>query len=66
MPYLNRELPKRKLDDKDDDLSPLLDLILEKVSPASSDEANQKQLRMQPFNLAYDSYVGRMAIRKNI
>ncbi len=55
-------IAKRKLDDKDDDLSPLLDLILEKVSPASSDEANQKQLRMQPFNLAYDSYVGRMAI----
>ena len=55
-------IAKRKLDDKDEDLSPLLDLILEKVSPASSDEANQKQLRMQPFNLAYDSYVGRMAI----
>lgn len=55
-------IAKRKLDDKDKDLSPLLDLILEKVKPASSDEANQKPLRMQPFNLAYDNYVGRMAI----
>ncbi|MBU1255804.1 translational GTPase TypA [Patescibacteria group bacterium] len=55
-------IAKRKLDDKDKDLSPLLDLILEKVKPASSNEANQKPLRMQPFNLAYDNYVGRMAI----
>ncbi len=55
-------IAKRKLDDKSKDLSPLLDLILEKVSPASSVEANQKPLRMQPFNLAYDNYVGRMAI----
>jgi len=55
-------IAKRKLDDKSEDLSPLLDLILESVSPASSADANQKLLRMQPFNLAYDSYVGRMAI----
>ena len=55
-------IAKRKLDDKNEDLSPLLDLILEEVSPASSDKANQKPLRMQPFNLAYDNYVGRMAI----
>ncbi|MBU2260266.1 GTP-binding protein, partial [Patescibacteria group bacterium] len=55
-------IAKRKLDDKNKDLSPLLDLILENVSPASSDEANKKPLRMQPFNLAYDNYVGRMAI----
>jgi len=55
-------IAKRNLDDKDEDLSPLLDLILENVSPASSDEANEKPLRMQPFNLAYDNYLGRMAI----
>lgn len=58
----NQGIAKRKLDDKDEDLSPLLDLILEKVSPASSDEANKKPLRMQSFNLAYDNYKGRMAI----
>jgi len=57
-------IAKRKLDDQDKDLSPLLDLILEEVVPASSDEANKKPLKMQPFNLAYDSYVGRMAISR--
>lgn len=55
-------IAKRKLDDKGEDLSPLLDLILESVSPASSDKANQKPLRMQPFNLAYDNYTGRLAV----
>jgi len=45
------------------DLSPLLDLILEKVPPASH-EATQGavQLMAQPFNLAYDNFLGRMAI----
>jgi len=57
-------IAKRKLDDKDEDLSSLLDLILEKVNPASSDEANKKPLRMQSFSLAYDNYVGRMAIAR--
>jgi len=57
-------IAKRKLDDKNEDLSPLLDLILEEVNPASSDKANKKPLRMQPFNLAYDNYVGRMAISR--
>lgn len=57
-------IAKRKLDDQDEDLSPLLDLILEEVNPASSDETNEKSLRMQPFNLAYDNYVGRMAISR--
>ncbi len=55
-------IAKRKLDDKGEDLSPLLDLILEKVNPASSDEANKKPLRIQSFNLAYDNYLGRMAV----
>jgi len=53
---------KRKMSDADSNLSPLLDLILEKVKPASDPEAENKKLLMQPFNLAYDSYVGRLAI----
>lgn len=53
---------KRKLDDNSLDLFPLLDLILDKVEPASSEEKRAKSLRMQPFNLAYDDFVGRMAI----
>ncbi len=55
-------IAKRELNDKGKDLSPLLDLILKEVSPASSDEKNKKPLRMQSFNLAYDNYLGRMAI----
>ncbi|MCH7759677.1 translational GTPase TypA [Patescibacteria group bacterium] len=58
----NQGIAKLKISDQSDDLSPLLDLILEKVSPASSDEKNKKLLRMQSFNLAYDNYLGRMAI----
>jgi len=37
-------------------------LILEKVPPASSDESTFKPLRAQPFNLAYDNFLGRLAI----
>jgi len=55
-------IAKRELEDESDDLSPLLDLILETVEPASGSEIDKKQLKMQSFNLAYDNYVGRMAI----
>ncbi len=44
------------------DLSELLDVILEHVPPASSEEGSQKTLRLQPFNLAYDNFLGRLAI----
>lgn len=50
----------RKLDDERKDLSPLLDLILEHVPVASG--SNDNPLRAQPFNLAYDNYLGRLAI----
>ena len=51
---------KRHLEDESKDLSPLLDVILEKVPAAKSDVS--KPLRAQPFNLAYDNFLGRMAI----
>jgi len=51
-----------KLTDKSTDLMPLLDVILEKVPVASSPEASQQLLTIQPFNLAYDNFLGRMAI----
>lgn len=51
---------KRNLTDESKDLTPLLDVILEKVSPAPADTT--KPLRMQPFNLGYDNFVGRLAI----
>ncbi len=52
----------RKLTDERKDLSPLLDLILEHVPVASPPGANEKPFRAQPFNLAYDNYLGRLAI----
>jgi GTP-binding protein len=55
-------IAKLKLTDDSKDLSPLLDVILEKVPCASSEEKTALQLRMQPFNLAYDNYLGRMAV----
>ena len=53
-------IAKRHLTDESKDLTPLLDIILEKVPPAPSDTT--KPLRMQPFNLGYDNFVGRLAI----
>lgn len=53
---------KRNIDDESKDLTPLLDLILEKVNPASSEELMSKPLRAQPFNLAYDNFLGRLAV----
>lgn len=54
-----------QLPDDAKDLSPLLDTILEKVPAANSAEGAVLQpLRAQPFNLAYDSFLGRMGIAR--
>jgi GTP-binding protein len=55
-------IAKNKITDDSKDLTPLLDLILEKVPAASSPELLSKPLRAQPFNLAYDNFLGRLAI----
>ncbi|OHA52144.1 MAG: GTP-binding protein TypA [Candidatus Terrybacteria bacterium RIFCSPLOWO2_01_FULL_40_23] len=55
-------IAKLALTDESDDLSPLLETILEYVPCASSEELSQKPLRFQPFNLAYDNFLGRMAV----
>jgi len=52
---------KKNLDDENKDFSPLLDLILEKV-PSTSSQASQEAFKAQPFNLAYDNFLGRCAI----
>jgi GTP-binding protein len=44
------------------DLSPLLDLILEKVPPASRGE--EGKMSAQVFNLGYDNFLGRMAVAR--
>ncbi|PIT92223.1 MAG: translational GTPase TypA [Candidatus Harrisonbacteria bacterium CG10_big_fil_rev_8_21_14_0_10_42_17] len=53
-------IAKKKILDESSDLTPLLDTILEHVPPAPHD--TNLPLRMQPFNLGYDDYVGRLAI----
>ncbi len=55
-------IAKMNLDDNSQDLTPLLDVILAKVPIASAPEKNELPVRFQPFNLAYDNYLGRLAI----
>ncbi|MEK7616113.1 MAG: translational GTPase TypA [Patescibacteria group bacterium] len=50
------------LNDERKDLAPLLDLILREVPVASGND--EKQLLLQPFNLAYDNFLGRMGIAR--
>ncbi len=50
----------RALGDELKDLTPLLDTILEEVPVASGDAT--APLRFQPFNLAYDNFLGRLAV----
>ncbi len=55
-------IAKKSMADQSDNLNPLLDVILEKVKPASSAEGAKMPFRIQPFNLAYDNFIGRLAI----
>jgi len=50
----------RELGDPRENINPLLDVILEKVPVAPHD--TEMPLRAQPFNLAYDNFLGRMAV----
>ncbi len=53
-------IAKLNIDDKSHDLTPLLETIIARVEPAKNDIASP--LRAQPFNLAYDDFLGRLAI----
>ncbi len=55
---------KKDINDDDEGVNPLLDLILEKVPVASSDERKEKPLRAQIFNLGYDNFLGRLGIAR--
>jgi GTP-binding protein len=57
-------IAKINLNDESKDLTPLLDVILEKVPPASSPELLSKPARLQSFNLGYDNFLGRLAIAR--
>ena len=46
------------------DLTPLLDMILEKVPAANMHADAEAPLMMQPFNLAYDNFLGRLAVSR--
>ncbi len=55
---------KMKMTDESKDLTPLFDLFLKHVTPKANDAS--LPLRMQPVNLAYDKFSGRMAIGRVI
>jgi GTP-binding protein len=54
---------KRKLEDELVDLSPILDTVLEHV-PAAHGYTEGEALRAQVFNLAYDNFLGRLAVAR--
>ena len=51
-----------QLDQPTDNLDAILEVIMEHVVPASTQEAAAQSLVAQPFNLSYDNYLGRCAI----
>lgn len=55
-------LAKRNIEDDFENLSPILDLVLEKVPSSFSVELERENLQAQVFNLAYDNFMGRMGI----
>ncbi len=57
-------IAKKEMTDDSDNLTPLLDLILEKVDPASGEDLKSKPLQAQVFNLAYDNFLGRMGVAR--
>ncbi|MBI4709375.1 MAG: translational GTPase TypA [Candidatus Portnoybacteria bacterium] len=55
-------IAKMNLADESNNLVPLLDVILKEVPVASNQEKINRPLAVQPFNLAYDNFLGRLAI----
>lgn len=55
-------IAKKHLKDESNDLTPLLETILMHVPSAATRDLLAAPLRMQPFNLAYDNFLGRMAV----
>ncbi len=53
-------MAKRKMSDESKDLTPLLDVILEQVPPAST--RGEEPFVAQVFNLGYDNFLGRLAV----
>jgi len=55
-------IAKNKPEDESDSMTPLLDMILKHVPAAKNDMT--VPLRLQPFSLAYDDYLGRLAVAR--
>lgn len=55
-------IAKLKIESQSKDLTPLFDTILKYVPCASSEELSKKPLLLQPFNLGYDNFMGRLAV----
>lgn len=55
-------IAKLNLGDESENLDPLLNKIIEHVAPAATPELKTLTLAAQPFNLAYDNFLGRCAI----
>jgi len=55
-------IAKRNIVDTSTNLFPLLDVVLEHVPPAPQNL--DVPVRMQPFNLAYDNFLGRLAVAR--
>jgi len=53
-------IAKHNLSDEAKDITPVLDTVLDYVPAASTD--GDKPFTAQPFNLAYDNFLGRLAI----
>lgn len=57
-------IAKKHLNDSSKNLNPLLDKILKEVPVSSNEKIRKKALLMQPFNLAYDNFLERLAIAR--
>ncbi|MBY0539336.1 translational GTPase TypA [Patescibacteria group bacterium] len=59
-------IAKKKLTDESSDLMPLLDTILSHIPSASAEASADESaaLLLQPFNLAYDNFLGRLAVAR--
>ncbi|MBI5079599.1 translational GTPase TypA [Candidatus Wolfebacteria bacterium] len=55
---------KINIKDESKNIFPLLDVILKEAPVASSPELSDKPLLVQPFNLGYDNFMGRLAIAR--
>jgi GTP-binding protein len=55
-------IAKNNMEDEAVDLTPILDMVLKTVPPASNPEKTATELQAQVFNLAYDNFLGRMGI----